>query len=251
MCLENLKNKNEKKKNRLVWNSRVEVYAFGRLCSLKIKRLPAWSEQMSPAGSCALDVPSVSKLFPMIPSCELAGAPGCRAGMSGQCAHNPGHCGVKWTRPPGLQRLFLLGRNTHTPVHTHARTSNGLTSPAKHSTPTSEHFERGATLPPRVLGSLYGHHRDPLRHPDHVWSRPCRPAVKYPSANQRGRGRESERGRGGDRWNLDFQDFSGFYRWWWSKKPDWREVIFHFHVTFSQSGRKENTLWHKSHFSHQ
>lgn len=40
--------------------------------------------------------------------------------------------------------------------------------PAKHSTPTSEHFEHGATLPSRVLGSLYGHHHDPLRHADRV-----------------------------------------------------------------------------------
>lgn len=85
--------------------------------------------------------------------------------------------------------------HTHTHTLTHAHTSKGLTSPAKHSTPTSEYFERGATQPPRVLGSLYGHHRDPLRHPDHVWSPPCRPAVKCPSANQRGGG-SCERGTG-------------------------------------------------------
>lgn len=123
----------------------------------------------------------------MIPSYELAATPGCRVAMSGQFAHNPGHCGVKQTRPSGLQRLFLH-THTHTHTLTHAHTSKGLTSPAKHSTPTSEYFERGATQPPRVLGSLYGHHRDPLRHPDHVWSPPCRPAVKCPSANQRGGG---------------------------------------------------------------
>lgn len=150
---------------------------------------------MSSAGRGALDVPSaIPKLFPMIPSYELAATPGCRVAMSGQFAHNPGHCGVKQTRPSGLQRLFLH-THTHTHTLTHAHTSKGLTSPAKHSTPTSEHFERGATQPPRVLGSLYGHHRDPLRHPDHVWSPPCRPAVKCPSANQRGGG-SCERGTG-------------------------------------------------------
>lgn len=83
------------------------------------------------------------------------------------------------TRPPGLLRLFLL-RNTH-------NTSNGL---SKHSTPTSEHFERGATPPPSVLGSLYGHHHDLVHHAGYVWSWPCQPAVKYQSANQAGRTRQ-------------------------------------------------------------
>lgn len=54
----------------------------------------------------------------MIPSYELAATPGCRVAMSGQFAHNPGHCGVKQTRPSGLQRLFL---HTHTYAHTHTR----------------------------------------------------------------------------------------------------------------------------------
>lgn len=75
---------------------------------------------MSSAGRGALDVPSaIPKLFPMIPSYELAATPGCRVAMSGQFAHNPGHCGVKQTRPSGLQRLFL---HTHIRTHSHTRT---------------------------------------------------------------------------------------------------------------------------------
>lgn len=43
-------------------------------------------------------------------------------------------------------------------AQTHTQTSNRLDPAAKHSTPTSERFERGATRPTPVLGSLYGHH---------------------------------------------------------------------------------------------
>ncbi len=40
--------------------------------------------------------------------------------MSGQCAHNPGHCGVKQSRPPGpATTIFTRLKHTHTHTHTH------------------------------------------------------------------------------------------------------------------------------------
>lgn len=54
---------------------------------------------------------------------------------------------------------------THTYTHTYTHTSNRVTSPAKHSTLTGEHFESGATLPPRGLGNMRAHlcrHHPPL-----------------------------------------------------------------------------------------
>lgn len=128
--------------------------------------------------SCALDVPSVSKPFPIIPSGELAGALGCGAGMSGQCAHSPGHCGVKRTRPPGPLRLFLL---------THTHTSNGLTSPRQ----TFHTSKRALSTWRHAASSSAGKSIRTSSRPS-APPRPrlkparCRAAVKCPSAkNQR------------------------------------------------------------------
>lgn len=107
---------------------------------------------------------SLSKLFPVIPPASwpvhLAARLVCLASVhiTRATVVSNGHAHLD------CNGYFYTMKHAH--AHTH--TSNGLISPAKHSTPTSEHFERGATLPPRVLGSLYGHHHDPLCHPDHV-----------------------------------------------------------------------------------
>lgn len=73
---------------------------------------------------------------------------------------------------------------TQTPTHTH--TSNRLTSPAKHSTPTSDHFDCSARLLPQELGSLRRHHLRCCPGSAEGWRWPSRRAVECLLAHQRG-----------------------------------------------------------------
>lgn len=81
---------------------------------------------------------------------------------------------ASWLEVHLAPRLVCLARAHKTAAaaiftQTHTDTlQTDSARPSKHSTPTSERFERGATLPSRVLGSLYGHHHEPLHHADHV-----------------------------------------------------------------------------------
>lgn len=67
--------------------------------------------------------------------------------------------------------------HTHTYTYTNTPTSNRITS---HSTSTSEHFESGATLPPRGLGNRC----DPPSQSAPL-KQLCQPAAECPAPNQR------------------------------------------------------------------
>lgn len=110
------------------------------------------------------------------PSCKLAGAPGCKLAVSGQYEHSAGRCGGQRTLPPGPQQLFLLGRNARAYSHTH-RLQTALPCP-----PNIPH-QQASTLnvAPSCLLECWEVYTDIIAaHPDRVWSRPCRPAVKCP-----------------------------------------------------------------------
>ena len=106
--------------------------------------------------------------------------------------------GVKRTRPPGTATaIFTRNTNTHTHTHTHFKRT--------HLARQTFHTDKRALWRRRHTAQSAGKSlRTSSRPSDRVWSPPWRPAVKYPSANQRGT-------------NWDDVDFTGDDEVWSTK----------------------------------